>query len=103
MYSAGPVRSGAEPVGALDDSGDFYAGVGVELVDDVAHVGFDTSGAEEQFVGDLAVGPASTMSRAIWSSRLVRAAVPAPVALEGCERRWMCWPSWRSSRSAASR
>ena len=45
-----------QPVGPLDDAGDLHARVGPELGEDVADVGLDGLGAEEQLLGDLAVG-----------------------------------------------
>ena len=45
-----------EPVGALHDAGDFDAGGGAKLGEDVADVGLDGLGAEEYLLGDLAVG-----------------------------------------------
>jgi hypothetical protein len=46
------------PVDALDDASHFDSRVGAELAGDVAHVRLDGSRAEEQQLGDLAVGPA---------------------------------------------
>ena len=50
-----PLRPG-QPVGPLDDAGDLDAGIGSKLGEDVADVGLDGLGAEEQLLRDLAVG-----------------------------------------------
>ncbi len=76
----------------------------VELAEQVAHVALDRLQAEEQLGGDLGVGPAvHDQPRHLELALGQRSRAPLPSALPGRVRRWMWWPSLRSSRSAASR
>ena len=93
----------ARGVVALHRTRDLNARADPELAEDVADVGLDGLGTEEERGCDLGIRLAVDDQARDLEFALVSEARPSASALPGRVRRWMRRPRPRSSRSAASR